>query len=623
MSTPPVVFNHVPKPAKDNPAKDDDMSEVTAPQSRPARANDQTMVSKVLKFSFVYSNQSKHKVAPSVIHTHWIQAVQESLGSDIVIVNKQNENVEAVSTLKWSHATIHQKQFKLYQQSRGRDDKRSTTYFIVHRILTNESISKIKAIPSVKRLLKEYQCFLTDYQWTESQWETTRIGFITNYDPSFYNRTQAAAKFNAFLHSLPGKTKIPKFRLVFTSPQVRHPTHTVSTKAYAIEVLQEDSSSMLQVLKSLLNDTPAFVPYSYRKKYPAGFEKAIRYQTTLLTSTMVVILQNISSDMMFYLQPHIMQIPGVRDMVESPKGRDVGRYSLLVDKDSFKQIRTTIATSLDGWISSDVPPDAEPHEGQFPGPARVKPLYDDDNSSGANTWMTQSSASFMSVDNPSGPDDDYFTNSMNANRIFSYAEVVLPSMLPPESCIPVNPDSFSKAPVSEIIATAPTEVDHHQRQAMEQMAAEHQQAAEQATQIIEAQRLEIEQLKAQRLEDIALRLSEVSAAKDKAQAQDDATSVLRDESAQTKLEISELRRDMHAMIAQFRSVLPVPILGSPASATKRTLGCADDNIDDNIPSEKRRDVRSTPGKQLCTEDMDLSDSPSYLSAKEADSTYTL
>jgi hypothetical protein len=202
--------------------------------------------------------------------------------------------------------------------------------------------------------MKDYQCYVTDHQWDETQWDTTRVGFITGHDPSFFNRSQAAAKFNANLHSklLAKKIKIPKFRLVFTSPQVRHPTHTVSTKAYAIEVLSEDSVMMLQVLKSLVGTTPEFVPYTLCRKYPDGYEKAIRYQTKLLTSTMVIILQNISEDMMFYLQDRIIKIAGVHEIQPSPKPRDLGRYSVLVDKDLFKVVRNTLSSSLETWINN-------------------------------------------------------------------------------------------------------------------------------------------------------------------------------------------------------------------------------------------------------------------------------
>jgi hypothetical protein len=200
---------------------------------------------------------------------------------------------------------------------------------------------------------------------------TTRLGFVTNYNPRFFNRTQAAAKFNEFLHSqqLANKTKIPLLQMVFTSPQVKHATHTVSTKAFAIEVLQEDSIQMLQVLKTLLNSTPVFVPYSLRRKYPEGYEKAIRYQTQILTTSMVVILQNITTDMMFYLQPRIVQIAEVRDILPSPTGNDSGRYSVLVEKKEFGKVQTSRINTLPQWLKTDVPCDAMPPIHHFTGPA--------------------------------------------------------------------------------------------------------------------------------------------------------------------------------------------------------------------------------------------------------------
>jgi hypothetical protein len=248
--------------------------------------------------------------------------------------NNYNKPVETVSTIKWADPTVHQKQIKLHQKTIGRDEKRRTTYYILHRVQTNESLSKIKALPSVTKLLKDYHCFVWVYQWSETEWDTTRVRFVTNLDPSFYNCTQAHQKFSEILYTqeLARKAKIPQFCMVFASPQVCHASHTVSTKAYAVEVLQENAAMMLQVLQTLLQNTPTFVPYSLSCKYLDGNEKAIRYQTHLLQGTMVVILQNISSDMMFYLQEHIVMVSGVRELLEPEC------YSILVDKEKFEQI---------------------------------------------------------------------------------------------------------------------------------------------------------------------------------------------------------------------------------------------------------------------------------------------
>ena len=146
---------------------------------------------------------------------------------------------------------------------------------------------------------------------------------------------------------------------------------------------------------------------------------------------------------------------------------------------------------------------------------------------------------------------------------------------------------------------------------METITEAHHAETAKAHQIIAAQRLEIEQLKAQRLEDIAQRLEEARTATTKASAQEEATEHLKVEAVQTKLEIHELRREMQEMIQQFKMALTVP--ASNHKNKRQSIATAEDNS----LSEKRRDVRSTPGKQLFTDVIDLRDSPEYLSTLAA------
>ncbi len=115
--------------------------------------------------------------------------------------------------------------------------------------------------------------------WSPVGWDPVgydQSGFVTGHDPEFFNQSQAASKLNAHLHSklLEKKIKIPRFRFVFTSLQVRHSTQIVSTKAFAVKVLSEDSALMLQVLQTLVNATPEFVPNTLNRKYPDGYENS-------------------------------------------------------------------------------------------------------------------------------------------------------------------------------------------------------------------------------------------------------------------------------------------------------------------------------------------------------------
>ena len=154
------------------------------------------------------------------------------------------------------------------------------------------------------------------------------------------------------------------------------------------------------------------------------------------------------------------------------------------------------------------------------------------------------------------------------------------------------------------------------RRDLERINAAHQQATAIANATIEAQRLEIEHFKAQRLEDIASRTQDAREAQAKSNQQDEATMQLRHESVQTKLEITALREEMQNMMRQFLSALPkVPT--TPEKANKRTTEHGDKN---NSHGEKRQDVRSTPGKKLFYDEMDLRDSDQYQSAMEQDDT---
>ncbi len=73
-----------------------------------------------------------------------------------------------------------------------------------------------------------------------------------------------------------------------------------------------------------------------RSKFPAAYIQAIKYQISNMNATRVVVLQNISEAMMFYLRPYLNAIPGVCNLLASPKVDDNGQHTVLVDQAAFK-----------------------------------------------------------------------------------------------------------------------------------------------------------------------------------------------------------------------------------------------------------------------------------------------
>ena len=63
---------------------------------------------------------------------------------------------------------------------------------------------------------------------------------------------------------------------------------------------------------------------------------------------------------------------------------------------------------------------------QFAVIARIKPIHDDGMSSGENSWMSASNASFMSMDLSAVRDSNYFNKTINIEQVFTYADITMP-----------------------------------------------------------------------------------------------------------------------------------------------------------------------------------------------------
>jgi hypothetical protein len=131
---------------------------------------------------------------------------------------------------------------------------------------------------------------------------------------------------------------------------------------------------------------------------PEGYAKALQYQTHQITSNRTIVLQNISEAAMYYLEDHIKAIEGVKDMLPARDVANTGRHNILVNKKEFQTIRSQLMNSIAKWHDTFVQSDAKPPEGFFPGQPRVKPIAEDGLSSGENSWMSMSNASFLSMD---------------------------------------------------------------------------------------------------------------------------------------------------------------------------------------------------------------------------------
>ena len=328
-----------------NTPRDDD-TVATPPRGGKTKAPSTTFIEKTLRFRFppMFTGDP---VAPSTLHAHWMCAIQQEFGNDVQIIDNQNRVVSKIDPTRidpknikahfvW-HSQASKRNPNVPTQTKSND--RRTTQYLLHRIRTSCSLRDLKTNPKVKNLLKSHDFYVNEHRWNETEWDTIQLGFMFGIDPSFYDVDQATAKITADLQKELARNKIPKFRLVFTSPKVKYGRATYSTKAYAIESQRSTSRELTAILKTAFKSTGAFVPFQMRQKHPDAFQKLIRAQTRILSKNRVIILNNIGSAAMYYLSDHITSVLGVQALLPTKHTEESGRYKVLVTDKDFQSAR--------------------------------------------------------------------------------------------------------------------------------------------------------------------------------------------------------------------------------------------------------------------------------------------
>jgi hypothetical protein len=314
-----------------------------------------------------------------------------------------------VDTMRWT-SVQHAQQYKIHSQQPKADGynrdhsshhptSRSPVAFIMHRIRTTATITAIRNLPRVQKLLRDNGVFMTEHRWSEDVWDISQQGFMLGIDPQFYTPLQAHQRISLALETALKKSsapiRIPKFVVAFCTPQVNIGSTSVKTKAYAIETEKSKAIEMQRVLKEACKQTNDFVPFHLRSKHPEAFSRYVQQQSKILSQNHTIVLNYLGNQTILYLEDRIKAISGVLDLVPSQKVESDGKFRVLVKKENFYKVRSEISKNLPKWYEEHVPEDAKRMK-TFPFPPEVAPLASDGYDSGSDGYMTASINTAMS-----------------------------------------------------------------------------------------------------------------------------------------------------------------------------------------------------------------------------------
>ena len=431
----------------------------TPSRGKTAKPKGPELMEITVKFRFTALERNDH-VAPEVLHLHWIQIAQEVFGTGVQIFNNKGAIMPKVDTMRWTPAQ-HSKNYTVHRQGQGfrsftkdkssnKTNNSSPSAYILHRIRISTSFKELKNEFRIAAFLRENKVYLTEHRWTEDVWNTTQIGFIIGLDPVFYSPAQAHEKmWKAISAKAPGQS-IPKFAMAFCTPNAKISNTEARTKAYAIEVEKHNGGVMINLMKQVCKDTHEFVPFQMRTRHKEAFVRIICQQTHLLSQLRTIIIKYVGSQAMFYLQDHILTIPGVRDIIPHSINDTEGRYRIQVKQEDFKAIRANLAINLPDWYEQHVSPDAQ-QQNKYPDLPCVAPIPSDGYSSGEDSYHAGSVSSAMS-----------YTSSLNEDLQPSYEETMatyfpMSKTAPGDDSTDVSKHSAGKL-YSQIVAKVPPPV---------------------------------------------------------------------------------------------------------------------------------------------------------------------
>ena len=326
-------------------------------------------------------------------------------------------------------------------------------------------LKEIKSLPKIYELLKNHKCYLNEHRWTEDVWDTVQLGFFQGTNPQFYSADNATTMIsNAIKKSFP-KAKIPKFQIVFCSPQTKSQNIQLRTKAYAIETEKATSMERIKMLKHTYGETTEFVPFQMRSKHPDAYARILSQQSRMIADQHVIVMQYITPDTMYYLTDRIAAIDGVIDLLEVTNGEEIGKYRVLVHKDDFHKARKSLQANLPTWYAECVPDDAKPTQDRFPGTPEVAPIMSDGYSSREDSYYSSSVNTALSYDSVSSDittdtsikstvtNNDDKTEPSWAQRVSNGATPDKGSTPPPGAPNSVQPNPIDASIISDLASS--------------------------------------------------------------------------------------------------------------------------------------------------------------------------
>ena len=209
----------------------------------------------------------------------------------------------------------YKRSFNLHYSKGNKIKHRTPIYIVIHRITSKIPIGEIRRHTAIASLLSKIRARMNVHQWTEDDVCISNLGFFVGFNPSNILSDQMTKLVKSRICQVTGieKKKIPKFTCGLASPfTINRHGRRISTRAFDVQCRQKDARTLIRLMQQSYTDDASFVFHKIRHTpNSAVYTCALISQNNFLQQICVVPITGVSHEVMWYLEPHLLDMEGV------------------------------------------------------------------------------------------------------------------------------------------------------------------------------------------------------------------------------------------------------------------------------------------------------------------------
>ena len=336
----------------------------------------------------------------SVARTHYkiLKTIKSVYPQTRVFDNMGQELKKFDNIVSYSDYLRH---FKMQFVRPNPQKHRSKMYLVFHRILSTVPLGEIRRYSTISELLQRVNTRMSMHHWAEDDTKITTLGFFIRTDPINCIRHEFESRVVDQIVAQAHVTKqaIPRFVCTYSSPFTFMKDGTrLTTKAYDLQVRQDDAKQMISLLKSAFSSTPNFIFHKTWHVNLPVYVQAIQTQNKFLADSRIVPIQGVPSEAMVSLRATLSKLTGVQDILHHKLTSTKGRWSVVTTRAHFRQLAEQVGPivqeSMAQYANNHDLPDSFPAAGTA---FRTSP-YEDSSDGSFLTYISHVSSVLMATD---------------------------------------------------------------------------------------------------------------------------------------------------------------------------------------------------------------------------------